>query len=378
MHYISSNYRKNHFYFVHLPITSSKLIQTMSLTFLNFTNLHLLNAFRLFLYIFRFVLDDTSIQLQQERIQKQVVQTNNVLISLLEQLNRTQTTRRNDQRIADHLMTTLCTTVDALKMSLHELYLIDTYGNAKNSNSKKKVEAEHHTTKMNNKNNKKDKEDKKDNTRNNYETKQEDNKEEMDNNVHYTEALLRIPSYQEDEDDYSNLFMNDANKDTNNTSSTNNTTTNNNTSNIVQNLVETILSNDIDGRNFWSTNIGINTYQIAWSDFISKLKIWLVIEDETKKMLLTQDMICNLKMTLDPSESGMVNIYRFSALLEGFGPSLKTSLQKMTSTLKETWFHGFLTYDESIGVLVGKEIGMFLFLQIFIKFFFNFFLTFKY
>ena len=296
----------------------------------------------------------------------------------MEQLNRTQTTRRNDQRIADHLMTTLCTTVDALKMSLHELYLIDTYGNAKNSNSKKKGEAEHHTTKMNNKNNKKDKkdkedkEDKKDNARNNCETKQEDNKE-MDNNVHYTEALLRIPSYQEDEDDYSNLFMNDPNKDTNNTSTNN--TNNNNTSNIVQNLVETILSNDIDGRNFWSTNIGINTYQIAWSDFISKLKIWLVIEDETKKMLLTLDMICNLKMTLDPSESGMVNIYRFSALLEGFGPSLKTSLQKMTSTLKETWFHGFLTYDESIGVLVGKQIGMFSiftnFYQIFLQFFLN-------
>ena len=54
MHYNSCNYRKNYFLFVQSSfnvfsiITASKLTQTLSLTFLNFTNLHLLNAFVFF------------------------------------------------------------------------------------------------------------------------------------------------------------------------------------------------------------------------------------------------------------------------------------------------------------------------------------------
>ena len=55
MHYTSCNYLQNNFYFVHFLLlmwfsiaTASKLTQTVPLTFLNFTNLHLLNAFVFF------------------------------------------------------------------------------------------------------------------------------------------------------------------------------------------------------------------------------------------------------------------------------------------------------------------------------------------
>ena len=56
MHNTSCNYRKNYFFFVHSSfvifsvITAFKLTQTLSLTFLNFTNLHLLNAFVFFTF----------------------------------------------------------------------------------------------------------------------------------------------------------------------------------------------------------------------------------------------------------------------------------------------------------------------------------------
>ena len=316
-------------------------------------------------------------------VQRQVIRICNALVRLQEYVNlnvavddKSQVWEKDPRkrRTLDHLITQLCTTIDPLKMTLHALYLSDKFGNEPD---RQQQEEDRRTVRHGGGRNSSDGGGNSGGSSSggNSGSSGEDNSKHKpvkliqqesadlrdiigdEDNIHYTEETLRVPSYQvyedeeEDEvsmDDYANLFVCDGGGNLN--------------------LVDSIVS-DEDGRQFWMKSFGTTTYQVAWEEFIRHLHVWLSgatdsVDDHhnstTKSVLLTEDTLHNLKLTLDSCESGMINIYRYSALLEGFGPTLLTSVQKMSSTLKESWFHGFISFDETKEVLRGCQVGTFL------------------
>ena len=298
-------------------------------------------------------------------VQRQVTRIWNALVRLQEYVG--QNVAIDDdckdprkRRTLDHLITQLCTTIDPLKMTLHALYLSDKFGNEPDRHQQ---EEDRRTVRHGGGRDSGASGSNSDESHSKHNPKELNKQESADlrdiigeeENIHYTEETLRVSSYQayedEEEDDvsvddydYANLFVCDG------------------VGNV--NLVDSIVS-DEDGRQFWTKSFGATTYQVSWKDFIRHLHAWLsgttdVGNTTTKSMLLTEDTLHNLKLTLDSCESGTTNIYRFSALLEGFGPTLSISVQKMSSTLKESWFHGFISFDEAKEVLRGCQAGTFL------------------
>jgi hypothetical protein len=112
---------------------------------------------------------------------------------------------------------------------------------------------------------------------------------------------------------------------------------------------------DDEGQEMWQKEFGAHADQIQWNTFIKGLNIAVHVYGTT----ITEEDEHYLRVILDNSRTGFVSCYRFSEFLKGFGP-LKRSIGYMKSVMREKWFYGFLSGEESLRLLQGQPTGTYM------------------
>ena len=92
--------------------------------------------------------------------------------------------------------------------------------------------------------------------------------------------------------------------------------------------------------------------------FVAQVETYL--SGEGHKCRLRSDQKDNLQIAVDNSRSGWVNMHSWASLLQGFGPGVSRSIEQMDSSLRQSWFHGFISGAESNEALQGCKPGTFL------------------
>jgi hypothetical protein len=107
-----------------------------------------------------------------------------------------------------------------------------------------------------------------------------------------------------------------------------------------------------DARDMWQHHVGSKQMMIAWLDFFEALEQQLGrrIEKQTKDLL---------KYLLDEESTGHVSVYRFEAFTKAFGPPAK-AVSEAEELLNQSWFHGYLSGEESKTLLSNQRPGTFL------------------
>lgn len=215
------------------------------------------------------------------------------------------------RRRVEHFSTFLCATVDPVRMVLHSLYLLDRQreGSSTNNNSG-----------------------------------EEDGAAESKHGVQHGIGHARGDVYQEDEyyaSSYGNCLSNDSGSSMRSS----------------RDRTDQIIT-DPDGLRFWVSAFGHGTFQVPWDVFVAQVETYL--SHGTRAVRLRTDQKSNLQIAVDNARSGWVNMHSWAALLQGFGPGVSRSIEQMDSSLRQSWFHGFISGAESMEALQGCRPGTFL------------------
>ena len=111
---------------------------------------------------------------------------------------------------------------------------------------------------------------------------------------------------------------------------------------------------DKEGLAWWETHFGQRTYTVSWDQFREAL----VAPDEGRQ--ISEREFAQLKATLDHARSDIVTAHQWGSFLLGFGPGIMAAIEQMQGTMLESWFAGFLSYDEAEEVLRQSQPGAFL------------------
>jgi serine/threonine protein kinase len=118
-------------------------------------------------------------------------------------------------------------------------------------------------------------------------------------------------------------------------------------------IVEGVL-NDAEATKFWLKYFGGKDSGIKFDVFVEKLFNWLAIQ----RAETTDTKYLCLKELLD--KNGEVSLDSFFNLLQWFGPMDNLLLKRITTLLKEKWFHGPITTEEAVKLLQDQKRGTFL------------------
>lgn len=110
---------------------------------------------------------------------------------------------------------------------------------------------------------------------------------------------------------------------------------------------------DPDARDFWTRSFGATTAMTAFLSFLSAISARLGRE-------LTHEEQRSLASALDHSGSGSVTVHKFGTLIETFGPGVSGAVSNLTTSMAQSWFHGFISYEEAANLLASAGAGTFL------------------
>jgi len=106
----------------------------------------------------------------------------------------------------------------------------------------------------------------------------------------------------------------------------------------------------------WKKSIGINIFWVPWKHFLDVLCAFLDIE-------ISNEEEQALQYLLDSANTGYVNQEKFAQFLSSFGPMkarYSNCIINMKLVLREKWFYGFLSLNDSERILKDKNFGTFL------------------
>eukprot|EP01128_Nolandella_sp_AFSM9_P000306 TRINITY_DN10475_c0_g1_i1.p1 TRINITY_DN10475_c0_g1~~TRINITY_DN10475_c0_g1_i1.p1 ORF type:complete len:1344 (+),score=264.20 TRINITY_DN10475_c0_g1_i1:27-4034(+) len=112
---------------------------------------------------------------------------------------------------------------------------------------------------------------------------------------------------------------------------------------------------DPAGRAFWKESFsGMDVTNISWGLFYSSLQ-----KEMQGKGDLTDREERLFQRFIDYNMSDYVSPHEFNSFLKAFGPFAKC-LENVRELISHPWWHGFLTAEESLRLLVGRPQGTFL------------------
>ena len=110
---------------------------------------------------------------------------------------------------------------------------------------------------------------------------------------------------------------------------------------------------DADGLRFWQHYLGNATQTVQWEPFFHRLQAFMGAKLSAKQ----ED---HLQLVLDHAGARCVTAQKFGEMLDGFGPGVGAAVARVHEAMAETWFHGFLSYEEAVEVLRVCSPGAFL------------------
>jgi Fe-S-cluster formation regulator IscX/YfhJ len=116
--------------------------------------------------------------------------------------------------------------------------------------------------------------------------------------------------------------------------------------------VTTILPTESGGSELWVSSFGKQTYRVKFEQFQRCLS--------ARFPELTQRAMIQLRSSIDPKETGFVTALQWTAFLEGFGPDISRAVERLSETLGEDFFAGYLTYEEAAEALRMCSTGAYL------------------
>lgn len=112
-----------------------------------------------------------------------------------------------------------------------------------------------------------------------------------------------------------------------------------------------LMIEDQDGKDLWAQLFGLETFMIEWEKFVTGLRKILTDIKEDEEIVL--------QYILDNSNTGFINQHKFSEFLKGFG-QVQDCVKNVKKIASAKWFYGFLSRQETEGLLRDQPAGTFL------------------